>query len=75
MAKWKVSIKRVEYYSTSVVVEAKDHKEAVEKVQKKWDEDLELYDEVTDTFDDASTDFYICGLASENEIKDLTNIE
>lgn len=75
MARWKIGINRIEYYINEVVVEADTPEEAMMKVQGKWQEDEELYEETTDVLHDAETHFTSNGLAKEKEIEYLTNID
>ena len=75
MSKWKIRINRVEYYEMDVVVEADNEKEAIENVDEAWQEDSPyLYEKLTDCPVDGNTFFTICGLAKENEVKQLINI-
>ena len=74
MAKYKVEIRRVERYSTSVVVEAGSPDAACAMVERKWNEDDELYELVTDVFDESSTDITTIGLATEDDVNNYTNI-
>ena len=62
-----VTIKRVEYYSYSVIVKAKTKKEALEKLDKKWQEDDYLYEKLTDCMDDARTRFICNSPATEQD--------
>jgi len=74
MAKFKVFIRRVEYYSMSVVVDAENIEEATAKTQKEYLEEDYLFESITDFLDDASTEFVGCGLASEQDINQFINI-
>ena len=75
MAKYKVVIKRVEYYSLGVVVEAGSEKEAEEKVNAAWEEDNYLYEKCTDTFDDVQMDITCSGIATETDINAFKQID
>lgn len=74
MAKYKVTITRIEYYRTSVVVEAASEDEAVKKTEKSYIEDDRIWDELGKSFDDASTEFNKSGLATEQDINNFINI-
>ena len=72
--KYKVTIKRVEYYSLGVIVEADSADDAIKKVSKAEGECSNIGDDLTDGFDDASTD-YEAETASENDIKDFKDLK
>lgn len=74
MAKFKIGIKRVEIYENVVIVDADNLDEAVDKVDKAWQEDDYLYEKTTDLIADSVTEFYKNGLASEDDIKCFINI-
>ena len=74
MAKYKVTIKRVEYYSMTIVVDAKDIDEAKAKTQDEWDNSDYLYDRLQDCVDDSSTEFIAAGVAQESDINNFPNI-
>lgn len=75
MAKYKFIIKRIEYYSQAVVVDAENEEGAREKLEGAWLEDDLLYEKTTDCLDDADTGFISEGPATEEDIKLLLNIE
>ena len=75
MKKYKVKITRVEYYSMTVVVEAENLDEAIEKTEKKWEHDEYLYERLQDFQDDTETKFHKCGLASESDINKFITID
>jgi uncharacterized protein YgiB involved in biofilm formation len=72
--KYKVTIKRVEYYSLGVIVEAASHEAAIEKVEKEYDKDDYLYEKLTDCPDDTDGD-YNCEAAKESDIDNFINID
>lgn len=74
MAKYIVIIRRVEYYEDAVVVDAKSEVEAVERVEREWEESDYLYEQVTDMQYDSDTQFHCEGKASKEDIKKHTNI-
>ena len=71
--KYKVTIKRVEYYSLGVIVEADSIEAATEKVQKEYDKDDYLYDKLVACPDDVMAD-YDCEVAKESDINGFINI-
>lgn len=75
MAQYKIEIRRVEYYSYAVVVEANNQNEAVKKVEKAWENDPSLYEKVTDNFDDTRTQFIRRGRIAEPESNYYRHIE
>ena len=74
MSKYKVRIERVEYYSVTVLVDAKDENEAMDKVEEKWRADDYLYEKMTDFIDDSKTDFIPCGKATRDDLRNFTHI-
>jgi hypothetical protein len=72
--KWKIRINRVEYYEMDVVVEADNEKEAINSVDAEWEDSSYLYEKLTECPVDGNAFFTVCGLANENEIKQLINI-
>lgn len=68
MTKYKVTIRRMEKYSCSVIVDAENPQQAKEAVEKKWDEDDRLYECVTDYVDDARTTISEGKKANEQDI-------
>ncbi|MBR1434007.1 MAG: hypothetical protein IJ584_02720 [Bacteroidales bacterium] len=72
--KHKLTIRRVEYYSMSVIVEADSKAEAIAILQKKWEKDDSLLYEMTEQADDTSTRFQYGGKASENDINKFPQI-
>lgn len=75
MAKYKVVVKRVEYYSLGVVVEADSEKEAEEKVDTAWNKNDYLYEKCTDTFNDVQTDITCSGIATETDVNVFIQID
>lgn len=75
MAKFKIEIRLVEYYSNAIVVEAENLDEAVRKVEEAWNDDDYLYEKTADCLDDQSVQFSKAGLAKEEDLKNLINID
>ena len=75
MTKFKVSIKRVEYYSGTVIVEAENAEQAKAKVEDAWQKDTALYEDVTDNIDDSVTDFTCQGEAVDKDERKYDHIE
>lgn len=71
--KYKVIIKRVEFYSLRVIVEADSAEAAIEKVKKEYDKDDYLYDKLTDCPDDVVSD-YDCERAKDSDIDNFINL-
>ena len=70
MKTFKVAIKRVEYYSGLLLVEAENETEAQQKAEKAWADDVNddyIYGHVTDCMDDAETTISVEGTAGEND--------
>ena len=76
MAKFKIGIQLVEVYNKHVIVEAKDAKEAIEKVEKVWNQDdNSLYDATSELLDDQQVRYFDHGEASENDVKLFENLD
>lgn len=75
MAKWAVRIQRYEVYEMDVVVEAENIDEAITKTEQEWDKDLYLYEHLSNCMKDSETRFCKCGLAKEEDIENLINID
>lgn len=72
--KYKVTIKRVEYYSLGVIVEADSKETAIQKVGDAEAMNSCIGDVLMETFDDASTD-YEAETASESDIKNFRDLK
>ena len=75
MAKFKIGIQVVETYNKYLIVDADSEKEAVEKVEKVWEQDSDyLYSAVTGCCDSQEVNFFKYGKASESDIMILDNL-
>lgn len=75
MTKYKVTIRRVEKYSYSVIVDAENPQQAKETVEKKWDKDDRLYERVTEYADDTRTTISEGKKANEQDINRFPELE
>lgn len=75
MTKYKVTIRRVEKYSYSVIVDAENPQQAKEAVEKKWDKDDRLYERVTEYADDTRTTISEGKKANEQDINRFPELE
>lgn len=67
MAKFIVTISRVEKYSSRVLVDAETAAQAKAKVEKEWQESDYLWEKTTDQLDDATTRFTCRGRVPEGQ--------
>jgi len=75
MAKFKIGIQLVETYNKHVIVEAKDAKEAIEKVDKVWhQDDGSLYDATSELLDNQEVRYFDYGKASKQDVKVFENL-
>ena len=75
MAKWKIEISHIEYYSLCVLVEADSPQEAAERVEREFRSSDYLYERTTHHPDDMETKFNTRGLAKEEDYNNILDID
>lgn len=72
---YKVKIRRVEYYSATLLVEADDPRAAEARVDDAWQDSDALWEKVTDNADDTKTEFTCEGEATQEDVNKFDYVE
>ena len=75
MAKWVIRIQRYEIYERDFAVEAENIDEAIAKTEKEWNSDLFLYECLEECMTQSDTKFWKRGLAKDDDVNSLINID